>query len=72
LKKGWIAAARVEEVAGKLVDARAIIQSGCEACPKSEAVWLEAARLNVLFFLFFLFSLFHFFFFFQKRINFIK
>jgi pre-mRNA-processing factor 6 len=44
---GWIAAARLEEVAGKLAQARAIIAKGCEECPKSEDVWLEAARLNV-------------------------
>ena len=43
---GWIAAARVEEVAGKLVQARKIIAQGCEACPESEDVWLESARLN--------------------------
>lgn len=44
---GWIAAARLEEVAGKMVAARKIIQEGCENCPKSEEVWREAARLNV-------------------------
>ena len=43
---GWIAAARLEEVAGKLQAARAFIQKGCDACPKSEDVWIEAARLN--------------------------
>lgn len=43
---GWIAAARLEEVAGKLVQARKIIQQGCEACPDNEDVWLEAARLR--------------------------
>ena len=42
---GWIAAARLEEMAGKLGEARRIVQRGCEACPKSEDVWLEAARL---------------------------
>jgi hypothetical protein len=44
---GWIAAARVEEVAGKLAAARQIIAQGCEECPQSADVWLEAARLNV-------------------------
>jgi pre-mRNA-processing factor 6 len=44
---GWIAAARVEEFAGKLVQARKVIAQGCETCPESEDVWLEAARLNV-------------------------
>lgn len=44
---GWIAAARLEEVAGKLVQARTIIAKGTEECPKSEDVWLESARLNI-------------------------
>ncbi|KAN0062216.1 U4/U6 x U5 tri-snRNP complex subunit Prp1 [Thecaphora frezii] len=43
---GWIAAARVEEVAGKMASARKIIAQGCDHCPKSEDVWLENARLN--------------------------
>eukprot|EP00614_Pseudopedinella_elastica_P016698 CAMPEP_0172649228 /NCGR_PEP_ID=MMETSP1068-20121228/241681_1 /TAXON_ID=35684 /ORGANISM="Pseudopedinella elastica, Strain CCMP716" /LENGTH=985 /DNA_ID=CAMNT_0013463579 /DNA_START=45 /DNA_END=3002 /DNA_ORIENTATION=- len=43
---GWIAAARVEEFAGKMVSARALIKQGCETCPESEDVWLEAARLQ--------------------------
>ncbi|KAJ3276828.1 hypothetical protein HDV01_002883 [Terramyces sp. JEL0728] len=43
---GWIAAARLEEVATKWAAARDIIGRGCEACPESEDVWLEAARLN--------------------------
>ncbi|PVU88344.1 hypothetical protein BB559_004862 [Furculomyces boomerangus] len=43
---GWIAAARLEEVAGKLPAARATIRKGYEECPKSEDVWLEASRLN--------------------------
>ncbi|CBQ71009.1 probable pre-mRNA splicing factor prp1 [Sporisorium reilianum SRZ2] len=43
---GWIAAARVEKVAGKMSNARKIIQQGCDHCPKSEDIWLEAARLN--------------------------
>ena len=43
---GWIAAARLEEVAGKLVQARQVIRDGCRACPTSEDVWLEAARLQ--------------------------
>ena len=44
---GWIAAARVEEYAGDLKKARAIIREGCSHCPKSEDVWLEAARMAV-------------------------
>ncbi|RHY32508.1 hypothetical protein DYB32_002503 [Aphanomyces invadans] len=43
---GWIAAARLEEVAGKLVQARKVIAEGCESCPTNEDVWLEAARLQ--------------------------
>ncbi|CAM9224613.1 unnamed protein product [Ectocarpus sp. 6 AP-2014] len=53
---GWIAAARVEEFAGKIVqarisllagwDARKTIKAGCEACPDNEDVWLEGARLQ--------------------------
>ena len=44
---GWIAAARLEEVTGHMQSARNIITKGCEVCPKSEDVWLEAARLQV-------------------------
>lgn len=43
---GWIAAARLEETAGKLQAARQVIQKGCLECPKSEDVWLEACRLS--------------------------
>lgn len=43
---GWIAAARLEEVAGQLAQARELIMKGCELCPSSEDVWLEAARLQ--------------------------
>ena len=43
---GWIASARVEEAAGKTVHARKLIMEGCEICPDSEDVWLEAARLH--------------------------
>ncbi|KAJ3045896.1 hypothetical protein HDV00_006162 [Rhizophlyctis rosea] len=45
---GWIAAARLEEVAGKHGTAREIIAKGCQECPKSEDVWLESARLNTV------------------------
>lgn len=44
---GWIAAACLEEHAGRMVAARKIIKAGCEQCPKSEDVWLESARLHV-------------------------
>ncbi|PSC71481.1 STABILIZED1-like [Micractinium conductrix] len=43
---GWIAAARLEEVAGKLQQARELAMKGCEMCPSNEDVWLEAARLQ--------------------------
>ncbi|KAE9583311.1 Pre-mRNA-splicing factor prp1 [Colletotrichum fructicola] len=43
---GWIAAARLEELAGKTVAARNVIARGCTNCPKSEDVWLENIRLN--------------------------
>ncbi|CAK4032202.1 Pre-mRNA-splicing factor prp1 [Lecanosticta acicola] len=43
---GWIAAARLEEYAGKIVAARNVIRRGCEMCPKNEGVWLESMRLN--------------------------
>jgi pre-mRNA-processing factor 6 len=43
---GWIAAARLEELAGKIVAARNVIARGCEHCPKSEDAWMENIRLN--------------------------
>lgn len=43
---GWIAAARVEEYAGKMLQARKIIKQGCDLCPDNEDVWLEAVRLH--------------------------
>lgn len=43
---GWIAAARLEELAGKMVQARSVVARGCEHCPKNEDVWLESIRLN--------------------------
>ncbi|KAK2798219.1 hypothetical protein FQN50_008917 [Emmonsiellopsis sp. PD_5] len=43
---GWIAIARLEEIAGKIVAARNYIAKGCELCPKSEDAWLENIRLN--------------------------
>lgn len=43
---GWIAFARLEEVAGKIVTARKLIAQGCEQCPKSEDAWMENIRLN--------------------------
>ncbi|CAG8144180.1 unnamed protein product [Penicillium salamii] len=43
---GWIALARLEEIAGRVVVARTLLAKGCELCPKSEDVWLENIRLN--------------------------
>ena len=43
---GWIAAARLEELGGKIVSARKTIDQGCQRCPKSEDAWLENIRLN--------------------------
>lgn len=44
----WIASATFEEVTGKLQTARNLIMKGCEMCPRSEDVWLEAIRLQPL------------------------
>ncbi|KAI1625842.1 PRP1 splicing factor, N-terminal-domain-containing protein [Exophiala viscosa] len=43
---GWIAIARLDELAGKIVSARKMIAQGCDQCPKSEDSWLENIRLN--------------------------
>lgn len=43
---GWIAAARVEEAAQKMLQARQIMQQATKSCPHSADVWLEAARLH--------------------------
>ncbi|KAK3669384.1 U4/U6 x U5 tri-snRNP complex subunit Prp1 [Recurvomyces mirabilis] len=43
---GWIAAARLEEFAGKIQAAQNVIRRGTEMCPKSEDVWSEAIRLS--------------------------
>lgn len=43
---GWIGAARLERDLGKMSVARELIAKGCEACPTSEDIWLEAADLN--------------------------
>ncbi|KAF2134408.1 hypothetical protein P153DRAFT_391748 [Dothidotthia symphoricarpi CBS 119687] len=43
---GYVALARLEEVAGKIHTAKKVIQKGCEMCPKSIVVWEEAIRLN--------------------------
>ncbi|KAF4690161.1 Pre-mRNA-processing factor 6 [Perkinsus olseni] len=43
---GWIAAARLEEMTGNLGQARELVAKGVQHCPKSEDLWLEAARLE--------------------------
>lgn len=43
---GWIASARLEEVTGKIQAARNLIMKGTEVCPRSEDMWLEAARMQ--------------------------
>jgi len=43
---GWIARSRLEESEGKLINARKFIRKGCQNCPKSQDIWLEAARLH--------------------------
>lgn len=43
---GWIAAARLEELDGKLAQARNIIAQAAQNILDSEDIWLEAARLH--------------------------
>ena len=43
---GWIAAARLESIAGKQVAARNKIAQGCQYCPRSEDAWMENIQLN--------------------------
>lgn len=43
---GWLAAARLEDAAGKTVAARNVIRRGCEMCPKSVDCWLMSMHLN--------------------------
>lgn len=45
-QNAWIASVRLEEAAGKLKAARALILEACEKCPKSADLWLEAIRLH--------------------------
>ncbi|PJF19490.1 hypothetical protein PSACC_00212 [Paramicrosporidium saccamoebae] len=42
----WIAAARVEEVAGNMKQARAVLAEALEACPDSEDIWVDAVRIS--------------------------
>lgn len=43
---GWIAAASLESIDGRMVAARKLIAEGCTQCPKSEEIWLAAASMN--------------------------
>ena len=43
---GWIAAARVEELDGKLGEARNIMAQACAQFLDNEDIWMEAARLS--------------------------
>lgn len=43
---GWIAAARVEELDGKIQEARKIMATACEKFLDNEDIWLEASRLS--------------------------
>jgi len=43
---GWIAAAKLEVLAGKMGDARKIISHACKECPESEEIWIENANLQ--------------------------
>lgn len=42
----WIAAARLEVIAGKVAQARNLIVQGCEAVPLNEDIWLEASTMH--------------------------
>ena len=42
---GWIAAARIEHLDGKIQEARNIINQACQELPNDEDIWLEAAKL---------------------------
>ncbi|KAF1940735.1 hypothetical protein EJ02DRAFT_435380 [Clathrospora elynae] len=43
---GYVALARLEEMAGKTHTAKKVLQRGCELCPKSIAVWEESIRIH--------------------------
>lgn len=43
---GWIAAARLEEVASRIVAARNVVARGCALVPSSVDLWKENIRLN--------------------------
>ena len=46
LSSGYIGLSRIEKDTGRLKEARDAIMRGCEACPQSEDVWIEAALLH--------------------------
>jgi pre-mRNA-processing factor 6 len=43
---GWLAAARLEEVAGNILQAQEILAQGLSQCPTSEDLWLSTVRLE--------------------------
>lgn len=43
---GWIAAARLEEIAGKIGKARQLLNQGTEMCPNSDDIYLESIRMS--------------------------
>jgi pre-mRNA-processing factor 6 len=43
---GWLAAARVEELDGKLQAAKNILAQGLQQVEDSEDIWIECARLE--------------------------
>jgi pre-mRNA-processing factor 6 len=43
---GWVAAARIEELDGKVQEARNIIARACDKFYDNEDIWLEATRLS--------------------------
>jgi pre-mRNA-processing factor 6 len=42
---GWIAAARIEHLDGKIQEARNIINQALQELPNDEDIWLEAAKI---------------------------
>jgi len=44
--EGWIAAARIEEMAGNISAAKEMVIQGTKHCPYNEDMWKEAARLE--------------------------
>ncbi|AGO10355.1 AaceriABL100Wp [[Ashbya] aceris (nom. inval.)] len=44
--QGWIASAKLEERVNRFHSAKALIDQGCQECPRDEDIWLENIRLN--------------------------